>query len=92
MTRWACRWPRRLSVGPGLLDLAGVRAISKRSSSTAHKTRYTSLEELLVVDLPAGGLRKRGEALQFFTPFRHPELYAELLRPSRAVIECLEGS
>jgi len=30
---------------------------------------------------------KRSEALQFFTQFRRPELYAELLRPSRAVIE-----
>jgi N-carbamoylputrescine amidase len=46
------------------------------------------VEDLLVLDLTQAGLEaKRGEALQFFTQFRRPELYAELLRPSRAVIE-----
>ena len=46
------------------------------------------VEDLLVLDLTAAGLlAKRGEPLQFFTQFRRPELYAELLRPSRAAIE-----
>jgi N-carbamoylputrescine amidase len=44
-------------------------------------------EDLLIVDLTAAGLlAKRHEALQFFTQFRRPELYGELLRPSRAPI------
>lgn len=42
-------------------------------------------EELLIVDLPAATIReKRSDALQFFTHFRRPELYGELVRPSRA--------
>jgi len=46
------------------------------------------VEDLLVLDLTAAGLQaKRSEALQFFTQFRRPELYAELLQPSRAAIE-----
>jgi predicted amidohydrolase len=46
------------------------------------------VEDLLLVDLTAAGLEaKRSEALQFFTQFRRPELYAELVRPSRAAIE-----
>ena len=46
------------------------------------------VEDLLVLDLTAAGLQaKRREALQFFTQFRRPELYAELLRPSRAEID-----
>jgi N-carbamoylputrescine amidase len=46
------------------------------------------VEDLLVVDLTQAGLQaKRREALQFFTQFRRPELYGELLRPSRAAID-----
>lgn len=46
------------------------------------------VEDLVVLDLTAAGLHeKRREALQFFTQFRRPELYAELLQPSRVVIE-----
>ena len=46
------------------------------------------VEDLLVMDLTAADMQaKRGEALQFFTQFRRPELYTELLRPSRVVIE-----
>ena len=42
-------------------------------------------EDLLIVDLPAATiLEKRSDALQFFTHFRRPELYGELVRPSRA--------
>ena len=46
-----------------------------------------SEEELLIVDLAAVTLKeKRADALQFFTHFRRPELYAELARPSQAWI------
>jgi predicted amidohydrolase len=45
------------------------------------------VEDLLVVDLPASALaKKRGDALQFFTYSRRPELYGELSRPSRAPV------
>jgi len=44
-------------------------------------------EDLLIVNLAAAGLlAKRREALQFFTQFRRPELYGELLRSSRVAI------
>ena len=46
------------------------------------------VEDLLVVDLSAAALdEKRRDALQFFTYTRRPELYGELARPSRAMIE-----
>jgi N-carbamoylputrescine amidase len=46
------------------------------------------VEDLLLLDLTAAGLEaKRSEALQFFTQFRRPELYGDLVRPSRAAIE-----
>ena len=45
------------------------------------------VEDLLVVDLSAATLaEKRGDALQFITYSRRPELYGELTRPSRAVV------
>ncbi len=46
------------------------------------------VEDLLVVDLPEATLReKRREALQFFTHFRRPELYGELVRPRKPALE-----
>jgi predicted amidohydrolase len=49
------------------------------------------VEEVLIVDLTAAGLQdKRSDALQFFTHFRRPELYAELVQPSRPRLERLQ--
>ena len=46
------------------------------------------VEDLLIVDLTAAGLQaKRGVPLEFFTQFRRPELYGDLVRPSRVVVE-----
>jgi len=45
----------------------------------------------LIVKLTAAGLQdKRSDALQFFTHFRRPELYAELVEPSRPRLERLQ--
>src|SRR5262249_55840134 len=45
-------------------------------------------EDLMIVDVTVAGLeKKRRDALQFFTHFRRPELYGDVVRPSRAAIE-----
>jgi N-carbamoylputrescine amidase len=70
----------------GAIEFPGTTVVFNPSGDLMAEAQPL-VEDLLIVDLTEVALRdKRRDALQFFTHFRRPELYAELLRPSRAAI------
>ncbi|HLJ11751.1 MAG TPA: nitrilase-related carbon-nitrogen hydrolase [Planctomycetaceae bacterium] len=68
----------------GQLDFPGTTLVYDPVGEVMAEAK-PMVEDLLIVDLPAAALeKKRGDALQFFTYSRRPELYGELSRPVRA--------
>jgi predicted amidohydrolase len=71
----------------GAIEFPGTTLVFNPSGDVVAEAQPL-VEDLLIVDLTEAALQeKRREALQFFTHFRRPELYAEVLHPSRAVIQ-----
>lgn len=70
----------------GAVEFPGTTLVLNPTGDVVAEARPLE-EDLLVADLTeAALLDKRREALQFFTHFRRPELYGELVRPRRAEV------